>query len=355
MLELVDTHLHPRNLATACLVLSLAGVLERRWSAPLWFACAALMHPTMALAGGWHLVFQLWPGKAPRVAPASVLSLPLLQGAGSSAGSGAWREVLETRWFLFPLRWPWFAWMGVVVPLALLAWWSRLRDDQATAALRRVSARLLWSGGLGTLGGVLITVTPGLERLVPSEPMRVLHLLTLLVVLLGGGLLGQHVLKTKAWRWAALFLPLCAVMFYSQRQLHRAGPHIDWPGGAPANAWAQAFQWIRQNTPRDARFALDPRHMELPGEGAYSFSALAERSRMMDYSKDRGVAATWPELAPEWRKQMRDLRGWENFRREDFLRLKRQYGVTWVVLERHSSAQLDCPYANDAVKVCRME
>ena len=52
------------------------------------------------------------------------------------------------------------------------------------------------------------------------------------------------------------------------------------------NAWLQAFAWIRQNTPVDGLFALDPHYMTLPGEDYHGFRALAERSVLADYEKD---------------------------------------------------------------------
>ncbi len=353
MLELVDPHLHPRTLATAFLLLSFAATLDRSPRALLWLACAAVTHPLMAAYGAFHLAFQVLPLRAPLMSAGLLAATAPQLSAG--ADNPAWHEVLQTRWFLFPLRWPWFAWFGVVVPLGLLGWWSTLRDKTASSLLRRVCGRLFVSGTLGTLGGVLISVIPQFERFVPAEPMRTLHLVNLITVLLGMGLLGEHVLARKPLRWLAVFLPLCTIMLYAQIQLHPASAHMDWPGHASQNKWVQAFDWVRQNTPRDARFALDPHYMERPGEGFHSFGALAERAQMFDYSKDRGVVATWPALAPAWREQMHDLENWKNFRREDFLLLRGKYRVTWVIVEEPAPTGLPCPYANEAVLVCRIE
>jgi len=57
----------------------------------------------------------------------------------------------------------------------------------------------------------LVVSLPGrFDNLAEIQPMRCLHLLYVLMFLLGGGLLGKFVLQDKAWRWALLFLPLCA-------------------------------------------------------------------------------------------------------------------------------------------------
>ncbi len=209
LLFLADEYLHPRTLATAFLLLALAAVLDRKiWVAPLWVAAAALLHPTMAAAGALHLAFIAWrppkqlrPATQPAagLAAAALVSLPLL-----GDGNEAWREILATRWYLYPLQWPWYAWLGVAVPVALLAWFARLEQGSG-GLVNHISRRLIASGLTGVVVGVIISVTPGLERLIPTEPMRTLHLFTLMTVLLGGGILGERVLRDRPLRWALVF------------------------------------------------------------------------------------------------------------------------------------------------------
>ena len=185
--------------------------------------------------------------------------------------------------------------------------------------------------------------------------MRCLQLVYVLLFLFAGGLLAQFVLKTTAWRWLALFLPICAGMFYAQRQLFPATSHIEWPGVQSRNPWIQAFVWIRDNTPPDAYFALDPYFLRAPEEDQHGFRAVAERSRMADRVKDSGVVSMFPRLAETWRDQVRALDGWRDFQSEDFNRLRQDYGVTWVVLQAKGAPALPCPYQNSAVLVCRLD
>jgi hypothetical protein len=80
---------------------------------------------------------------------------------------------------------------------------------------------------------------------------------------------------------------------------------------------------------------------------------------MADY-KDAGVATLVPPLAPEWQRQVHALDGWNQFTAKDFARLSHDFGVNWVVLERHDGAgqarpipeNLDCSYQNASVNVC---
>jgi sugar phosphate isomerase/epimerase len=105
----------------------------------------------------------------------------------------------------------------------------------------------------------------------------------------------------------------------------------------------------------DSQFALDPRYMELPGEDYHGFRALAERSVLADELKDAGMAARVPRLAPRWLREVEAQRGWRDFQRPDFLRLKAEFGVDWVVLTAPGVEGLPCPYRNSQVVVCWVE
>jgi hypothetical protein len=202
--------------------------------------------------------------------------------------------------------------------------------------------------------GVVLSISARFESLARFQPMRCLYLLYLLFVLFAGGLLGEYVLKDRVWRWAALFVPLCAGMIVAQRTLFPASAHIEWPGRAPTNQWVQAFEWIRSNTPTDAVFALDPFHMHIPGEDANGFRAIAQRSMLADAVKDSGAVTMFPPIAEEWLTQVQAQSAWKTFQSRNFQRLHAEYGVTWVVLQQPGVADLECPYRNGAVLVCRV-
>jgi len=191
--------------------------------------------------------------------------------------------------------------------------------------------------------------------------MRYLHLLYVLFFLIAGGLIGGYILNSKIYRWLLLFLPLSVGMLYAQRAMFPATEHMELPGRASDSAWLEAFAWIRQNTPVDALFALDPHYTKLPGEDYHGFRALAERSALADYDKDAGMAARVPRLAPRWLKEVTAENNWQNFQRADFERLKKEFGGTWIVLSRADAEfsvlnayGLNCPYANNQVRVCQL-
>src|ERR1700733_15652755 len=101
--------------------------------------------------------------------------------------------------------------------------------------------------------------------------MRAFHLLYCIFFALLGGLIGEYALGRKPWRWVALFVPMAVGMWFAQAGAYPSSPHVEWPGDAGDSSWGdsswtQAFYWIREHTPKDAVFALDPNYMALPGE-----------------------------------------------------------------------------------------
>ena len=111
--------------------------------------------------------------------------------------------------------------------------------------------------------------------------MRFLHLVYFFMTLMGGCLLGKYLLKASVWRWAVFLVVINGGMFLSQRMLFSSSEHLELPGRATANPWLQAFAWIRQNTPTDAYFALDPEYWP-------------RRGRITTASARWPSAASWP-------------------------------------------------------------
>jgi hypothetical protein len=139
-----------------------------------------------------------------------------------------------------------------------------------------------------------------------------------------------------------------------QRQIFASTEHIELPAASSQNPWLQAFTWIRQNTPKDAYFALDPHYMAAPGEDYHSFRALAERSALADAIKDPAVITKVPEIGQAWYDQTRAEQGWDHFGSTDFEELKAKFGVDWVLVANQQASGMACPWHNDRLSVCRI-
>jgi len=147
---------------------------------------------------------------------------------------------------------------------------------------------------------------------------------------------------------------LGGVMLFAQRSTYPASAHIELPWVTPRNPWSRAFLWIRDNTPKDAVCALDARYITREGEDAQGFRGIAERSVLPDYSKDGGEASITPELAATWAAGQAAQAGLDVESDEVRAAKLKPLGVSWVVLEAGSTTAWDCPYRNEAVKVCRV-
>jgi hypothetical protein len=367
-LYILDEYLNPRSFALFATLFALAETIKKKyWAAGVWIVMAAMIHPLMAvfgvsLAAVVVLLREIGgAGTAPNesrsatgVAAAAFL-LPL--GFSLRYPSAAYREIIQMRPYFFILRWQWYEWLGIVMPLALLWWFTRLARKHKMPTLALLCRALIIYGVDYFALALVMTIPPRLLALVRYQPMRAFQLLYVMIFLMIGGFLGKWFLRDQVWRWIVLFVPLCAGMFYAQRQLFPATPHIEWPGRVPQNDWLQAFAWIRANTPTDAVFALNPNHMALPGEDQHGFRALAERSMLADAIKDSGALTMFPDLplAEHWEQQMNAQQGWDHFQAADFARLRRDWGVTWVVLDQPEVTGLACPYSNATLRVCRVE
>jgi hypothetical protein len=352
-LYIMDQYLNPRNLAAFAAVFAVSRVLERKYArAGMWLVFAAAVHPLMAsFAVAFCFVLTLL-GRLSKPPPAMAALLPFVNLFAPP--SQDYREAMQFHTAHFLLHWQWYEWLGIAGPIAIFLWFGRIARSRNLKNLELVCrAAVIYELGYFAVA-LVIAIPDRFEALARLQPLRSLHLLYVFMLMAMGGLMAEYILKNRVWRWIALFLPLCAGMFVSQRALFPATAHIEWPWAASKNEWEQAFLWVRNNTPNDAVFALDPFYLGIPGEDTVGFRAMAERSRLADAYKDSGAVSMFPPLAEEWREQFQAQKDWKRFTQADFLRLREKYGVNWAVLQLPENIGLSCPYQNQAVAVCRI-
>jgi hypothetical protein len=352
-LYIMDQYLNPRNLVAFAAIFAVVKVIDRKYfRAALFLAFAAAIHPLMSVFVLSYCVVLLCIEQFDLRYASLACLLPL--GISFDPPPAAYHPVALSHSYFYLLRWQWYEWLGAIAPLAILWWFSRIARSRQLRNLDRLCRALIVYELVYLLAAVVLSVPARFESLARLQPMRSLYLLYVLFFLFAGGLLGEYVFKNRAWRWAVLFVPVCAGMFLVQRDLFPASAHVEWPGVTSTNQWVEAFQWVRANTPRDAIFALDPWYMHIPGEDENGFEAIAQRSMLADAVKASGAVSMFPAMADEWLRQMQAQTGWSKFQAQDFRRLQAQYGVSWVVLQRPGIAGLECPYRNAAVLVCKV-
>lgn len=352
-LYVMDQYTNPRNLAAFACMFAVTRVLQKKYvGAAGWLIFAFAVHPlmpvyTVSFCVLLVLLEKYQPGWANFAAAVSLGSL-------FEKPTEAYHQAAVLHSYHYVTRWEWYELLGAVAPIAIFWWFSRIARARRMRNLDLLSRALIIYDIVYLAAALALAIPARFEGLARLQPMRSLHLLYMLMIVMGGGLLGQFVLQNKAWRWFVLFVPLCLGMHIAQHQLFSDTAHLELPWQAPKNAWVQAFLWIRDHTPVDAYFALDPDHMELPGEDQHGFRAIAERSMLADRTKDSGAVSMFPPLAETWLAQVQARQGWKNFQADDFRRLRADYGADWVVVQNPAASGLECPYSNLAVSVCRI-
>ncbi len=361
-LLLMDPYVTARSFTTPLVLMALAWALDRSWlrcAAAL--IVAAALHPLMAGYGGAAIAMLAClrsPHRRWAVAAIGLIAFAAAAAVQALAPPESldYVRVALTRYYWFPFDWQWYEWIGLVAPLALIAWLRLLRagpwKDLAETGLR--------VGILAALIALLFAQESYPTHLVARlQPLREFQIVYILMILLLGAQLGEQfgerVLQNRAWRWATLLAIFGSAMFWAQRETFPNSGHIEWPWAAPVNPWSQAFVWIRQNTPKNALFALDSHYItEGKHEDAQCFRAISARSALPDYSKDGGEASITPSLTAAWVDGQLAQADLETETDAQRLAKLRPLAVTWVVLQRSSPTAWLCPYTNATVKVCRL-
>jgi hypothetical protein len=352
-LVIMDPYVTARSLSTPAMLFAIAAfALSNVKRGLVWLLVTALLHFQMGFYGAAFLGCLWMTSLSPGLATLALIPWSFEFGPAH----GVYREVLASRSYFSVSNWAWYEWVGVLAPLFLLWWFSRVAPAGTLPPFRRLSRTLVLFGLVFTAAGIVLSTSKRFDYALRLQPMRSFHLIYVVFFLLLGGLLGDYLLKDRKWRWCLLFLPLAPAMWTIQAQAYPSSPHIEWPSASYHSGWLSAFIWIRGHTPKDAVFALDPNYMALPEDDQHGFRAVAERSALADNLKDSGPVALFPQLADLWKEQVVAQEGWRNFKLEDFRKLAARYGVGWLVLLRGQVVPgLVCPYQNDAVSVCRFD
>ena len=362
-LIIADSYLTARSLSTPLVLMSTACFLDKRTRAAcMWLIGAFLTHPQMAIYGaavGLLVAFESRFPRQARFAEAApvlpALLLPFLVGAHLHPAQGAYREVLASRPYFLVTTWHWWEWLGAFAPLIILTVCARLPLKSTLPAFPRLAKTLVGLGLISIVAALLLASDVDFAYLLRLQPMRSFHLIYVVFFIFLGGLLGEYLLRGRVWRWVLCFGALSTGMFALDEATYPASPHIERPGAGYRGEWLSSFLWIRDHTPKDAFFALDPEYLLKAGVDLHGFRALAERSAMADQEKDSGAASVFPELAELWKQQSAAQSDWAHVSVDRLQNLRARYGVSWVLLE--NPAPLDglvCPYSNGELRVCQI-
>ncbi len=363
-LIIADSYLTSRSLSTPLVLVAVTCFLEKRVRAAcLWLLGAFLIHPQMAIYGAGFGLLLATDSRSRRhvglveaapVLPALIV-LPILVREYLRPAQGAYREVLASRAYFFVTTWHWWEWVGTFMPLIIMAVCANRSLKGTLPAFSRLAKTLIGLGLLSTVAALLLASDSDFSYLMRLQPMRSFHLIYVAFFVLLGGLMGEYLLRARAWRWILCFGVLSCGMFAADTASYPASPHLEVPGVQYRGEWLSSFLWIRDHTPKDAVFALDPDYLLKPGVDLHGFRAIAERSMLADQEKDSGAASVFPELAERWKQESAAQSDWAHVSEDRLQNLRTQYGVSWVILENSSPVDgVACPYNNGELRVCRI-
>ncbi len=369
-LYIADQYLHPRNPATALILLATERIIRgKRWQAVPLLLVAFVLHPLMGAMGvSFCFVLTLtlsapvraqvlsWRNRLSPQPAESVLPVAAFIPFSSflrKASPDFVQNVISRHFFLLP-EWHWYEWLGAIAPLLIFWLVARIARRQGRTTLAHFAMAVFLYAAFQQAIALLLLAPNYPVVFAVLEPMRYLQLVYVFLMLIFGAYLGKYLLKDRLWRWAAFLLAANGSMAYAQAQLFPSTRHIELPSLAPINPWEQAYQWIRNNTPEDAYFAIDPDYMDAPGNDEHDFRPLAERSVLADRIKDGTIVIKMANLEPIWWQQVKAREGWKNFHRADFERLKSEFGVDWLLVDNAQAAGMPCPWHNGMLSVCRI-
>lgn len=360
-LLLSDPYLTARSFSTPLTLISLGFLLQRRY---MWATAAAvltgLFHPQMvAYLAMLAVVIYATERSKKRVgetAPVMCSAAGILPtGFALKPAAGAYREALYTRDYYFLYNWHWYHWLGMLAPLAILAWFWRGKLRGTTPAFSMLSFAMIPFGLISIVAAAIFSSSPMFDNFVRLQPLRTFHLITIVFVLLLAGVFGEFAGKSRPWMIAGLAGMLAIGMFFVGRATYPDSPQIELPSRSSANAWVNTLLWIRGNTPVNAVFAVDSHYLHEEGVDSHGFRAVSERSDLADYYKDSGAASLFPDLADEWKAMSEATTGLNHFSKQDFERLRGEYPeVGWTVVHGAAPAGLQCPYQRQSYAVCRL-
>jgi hypothetical protein len=360
-LLLIDPYLTARSFSTPLTLFALASALDRRFiRVAVAMLLTGLIHPQMVI----YLLFLLgvmWaanrrkqPVREPVHVMASAIGV-LPSGFHFAHASGAYREALYSRDYFFLYNWTSYHWLGMLAPLAILAWFWRADLRGTRRGFQLISLALIPFGLVSIVAAAVLCSTPDLEMFVRLQPLRSFHLITFIFVLLLAGVAGEYLAKSRQWVPLALSIPLAAGMFLVSRATYPNSPQVEMPSQTSCNPWVNTLLWIRHNTPDDAVFAVDSHYFKDAESDVHGFRAISARSALADYYKDSGVVSLFPGLADEWKHMSSATYGLNHFTTAQFRQLQREYPeVTWTVIHGSAPAGLDCPHQQGSYSVCRM-
>ena len=355
----LEGYFQPRLLAYALGAASIAAFLRGRvgLTAAL-LVIAAAVHPTTAV---W---FALW------LVVATVIGLPewrriayaviavaaaaaawLLFGGPLTPRLGSmdaeWRQLLETKTYLFPLEWPAYAWIINIGYLALIAWIFRLRHR---AGLVDAPERglVLGSASLAAVFfAALAAQAIGIALAFQLQPARVFWMFDFLAVIyVVWGLASWGSARERHARAVALLVLAFSVArgVYVVNEAERPTVQLT----IPDDDWGRVMAFAR-TTDKGSGWLADPLHAVIYGT---SVRVAGERDVLVETVKDTALGMYDRRIAVRTDERIRAVNDYDALTADAARRLGQRYDLDYMVTAR--SLELPLVFTSGDLRVYRL-
>ena len=357
----LEGYFHPRVLAFALGMSALAVFLRRGiWPAMILAAVSMALHTTTGL---WFLVCvgvaalaserqQRLPVLAIGIAAAAIFLSAITVGplAGRLAPmDAAWLAVIAEKDYLFPDRWPAYAWITCAVYAVAIALgaWLREREGRLTPRERGLVA------GCAVLLAIFVVAVPLLVKrsalALQLQPARVFWILDLVATAaVIWTVEGRHRYLTRIP--AALAIVLVVLSGARGVYLMRARfPDRSLTAPAPgASAWQAVMRWAA-GTDRRAQWLAHPNHALLYGT---SLRVSGRRDVFIEATKDPSIAMYDRAVAMRVAERLPLVSDFDALTAPAIVDLSRRYDLDYVITE--SALPLPLAYSQPPLRVYRL-
>jgi hypothetical protein len=362
----LEAYFHPRQLAFAFGLLAVAAFLRGR--TPLVAAGligAALLHPTTTLWFGIWMGVSIvvaerrWRAPVGAMMACGVIAAVWAFKAGPLAGrlgtmDPAWLEALGEKDYLFPLRWPVYAWV-VNMAYGPIIWLLYRRRVAAGVAQPREQALVVGVLSLVIVFFVALVLNGARVALaIQLQPARVFWMLDVMAITYGIWLLAEGWGQTTVrphdggqttvrphdggqTRVRSRSDPMVAaavlILFSVIRGVYVM--RVEFPGRSlfetgVSGDWAQFAAWA-QTTTVESRFLADPNHAAQYGT---SLRMAAARDVFVEAAKDGAIGMYDRTIALRTRERIEAARDFAEMNEDRGRQMAVEHGLDYLVTER---------------------
>ncbi len=347
----LEGYFQPRLLAYALGAIAIGAFLRGRLGfVAVVLAGAAIVHPTTAV---W---FGVWLGAAAMVHDRQLRPWGLAAAVAATALAGwaltggplagrlgvmdpAWRAMLETKTYLFPLDWPLYAW---IINLGYLPVIARIFSQRTRAGLAGDRERALILGSSSLMAVFLVALVchaAGITLAFQLQPARVFWMFDFLATIYAVWALAEGVPATGRFRWGPKAVAGVMVAASVARGLFVV-VEADRPPlqlTIPDDDWGRVMAWAR-TTDKASGWLADPFHAVRYGT---SVRVAGQRDVFVEAVKDAALGMYDRDIAVRTDARLRALPDFSALAPETARALGARFGLDYLVTE----SALDLPLA----------